>query len=214
MKLELKKSLINNYNKNGWIKINNFFSKKEIEIIKKKVKSFITQSSKAYKGRHINYATNNSNSKINSFHRLADNKWIKKLSKQTKIKKIAELFLEEKSKFIQSELFAKPAKIGLESPFHQDNFYWCLKKGKALTIWTALDNVNDRNGGVCYYEKSHKDGLRKHVPSYAKGSSQKVANIKSIKKYKKIVPKLNSGDILIHDSVIIHGSKKTKILHL
>lgn len=199
---------VEEYKEKGWIKIKNFFSEKEIFEIKNKVKKFINQNSKIYKGRHINYATNKKNSKINSFHKLADSPWIKKISKNKKIKKIAETFLESKSKFIQSELFAKPSKVGLASPFHQDNFYWCLKNGPSLTIWTALDKVSNRNGGVCYFEKSHKAGLQKHVPSFAKGSSQKVAYLNKLKKYKKIVPNLNSGDILLHDSLIVHGSKK------
>ena len=42
------------------------------------------------------------------------------------------------------ELFAKPSKIGIMSPPHQDNYYWCLKNGKSLTFWIALDKSNKK----------------------------------------------------------------------
>ena len=109
-----------------------------------------------------------------------------------------------------SELFAKPAKHGLPVPIHQDNYYWCVKNSNALTIWIALDKVTKLNGGLCYYEKSHQVGLLKHSPSYAKGSSQKIANKNILNKFKKRFPNLYPGDALIHHCLTVHGSKKNR----
>ena len=47
-----------------------------------------------------------------------------------------------------------------------------------------------------------------HEPSFDAGSSQRVLITKKIKKNKKVYPKLNIGDILIHNCLIVHGSKK------
>ncbi len=204
-----KENQLDEYNSKGWVKIENLISETEVKFIKKEIKSFFKNKAKGYKGRNINFADNSKDiNKINSFHRLSDIKWIKKLSKKNKFKKTADFFLNTKSKFIQSELFAKPAKVGLPSPVHQDNFYWCLKDNKALTIWIALDKVNSLNGGICYYEKSHKKGLMKHTPSFAKGSSQTIQNKDLLRRFKKIVPKLKPGDALVHHCLIAHGSKK------
>ena len=46
----------------------------------------------------------------------------------------------------------------------------------------------------------------KHEPSYAKGSSQKVSNLKKYNNFKKVCPKLRAGDALFHHSEIMHGS--------
>ena len=51
------------------------------------------------------------------------------------------------------------------SPPHQDNYYWCLKNGKSLTFWIALDKSNKKNGAMYYYDGSHSAGLVKHVAS-------------------------------------------------
>ena len=105
-----------------------------------------------------------------------------------------------------SELFAKPAQKGLPSPIHQDNFYWCVKGGNALTVWIALDDVTSANGGIQYYNESQKLGVVKHEPSYAKGSSQKVSNLEKYNYFKKVCPRLRAGDALFHHSEIMHGS--------
>jgi len=202
------------YDNNGWIKVRKFFSKREVININKKINSFLQLRLKKYNGKNINFLNNankegngNSINEINSFHKLADSGYIRQKSKNKNLRNIVAKLLSSKPKFIQSELFAKPAKKGLPSPCHQDNYYWCIKGGNALTVWVALDNVSKKNGGLYYYNKSHKDGLVNHVPSYAKGSSQTVSSKINLKKYKKITPKLNSGDALFHHSLIIHGSQ-------
>ena len=199
------------YDNNGWVKVGKFFSKKEVANINKKIDSFLRQSLKRYKGKNINFLNNtnkdNSINEINSFHKLADSKHIRQKSKNKNLLNIVDKFLNSRPKFMQSELFAKPAKKGLPSPCHQDNYYWCIKGGNALTVWVALDRVSKKNGGLYYYNKSHKDGLVNHVPSYAKGSSQTVSPKINLKKYTKVTPKMNPGDALFHHSLIIHGSQ-------
>ena len=67
-----------------------------------------------------------------------------------------------------------------------------------------------KNGGVYYYCGSHKKGIYDHKPSYEKGTSQKISNIKKLKNFKKLTPKLNVGDALIHHCLVVHGSNKNK----
>ena len=78
------------------------------------------------------------------------------------------------------ELFTKPSKIGLAAPIHQDNYYWAVKGSNALTLWIALEASKRNNGCVHYYDGSHEYGILDHEPSFAKGSSQKVSDIKKI----------------------------------
>ena len=149
----------------------------------------------------------NKNKKIiHSFHKISDSKVINNFSNQKKFFNITEKLINEKSKFRKCEFFAKPSAIGIKSPPHQDNFYWCLKNGKSLTFWIALDKSSKSNGAMYYYNGSHKLGLVNHVASNIKGSSQTVKNKKILRKFKKFTPSLNPGDALIHDSHVIHGS--------
>lgn len=203
----LSESEKNNFSKNGWLKIPKLITKKQVDNLKKTVVKFLSKVDKNYGKKNVNFLVNLKNEKIiHSFHKISDSKIIKKFATQKKFYKITEKIIESKSKFRKCELFAKPSKIGIKSPPHQDNFYWCLKNGKSLTFWIALDKSNKKNGAMYYYNGSHKLGLVSHVASNIKGSSQTIKDKKKLKKYKKITPTLNIGDALVHDSHIIHGS--------
>ena len=57
-----------------------------------------------------------------------------KLQKEKKLRLVVKKLLEERIEDFGSELFAKPPKLGLAVPIHQDNYYWCLNKNNALTV--------------------------------------------------------------------------------
>ena len=204
---KFKKKQIEEFSENGFTILRNFLTKNKIKEINKDLKIFIKKNTKMFISREINLVKKN---KINSLHNLKNFIHAKNLKKDDDLKFIAEKLLDEKVEDMGSELFAKPAKHGLKSPVHQDNFYWCLKKGKALTVWIALDDASKKNGGIFYYIGSHKNRVYQHKPSYAPGSSQTIKNLKTLKRYKVFYPKLKSGDCLIHHSMVIHGSNDNK----
>ena len=213
MKHQLKyNDIFNHFNEKGWVMIENFITRKKANVIKTKINNFLKSNIKNYHSRHVNFTGKNKSYKnINSFHKLDDCKQIKKFSKNRKIKHLVSSLLKTKNiKLRQSEYFAKPKKIGLSVPDHQDNYYWNIIGGNALTIWIAITKSEISNGSIHYYEGSHKKGILKHTPSFAKGSSQKIKNAKSLKKFKKVSPILRTGDALIHHSLIVHGSQANK----
>ena len=84
--MNLNKKNIDFFTQHGWLKITSMFKKKEIDIIEKKIDFFLKNKALKYKGRDINFADNSKNVKnINSFHKLHDVNWIKKLGNTKKI---------------------------------------------------------------------------------------------------------------------------------
>lgn len=193
------------FNKNGVILLKNFISRNKASEIQKKIDNYILKNRKKLKGKDINFI----NGKVNSLHKI-EGKYFKELCKSYKILKSSSILLNSKPKFKHCEYFAKPEKVGLASPMHQDNFYWNLKNPNAITMWIALTPATKKNGSIDYLMGSHKLGTIKHEASYAPGSSQKISNLKKFKKYKKKSFKLNIGDCLVHHCEIIHGSKPNK----
>ena len=191
------------YKNNGVIRVKKVFSRSEIINLKKNIDLYIKKNTKILKGKEINFIQD----QVNSIHLFKD-VFFKKFSNQSKILELGKFFLKDKPKIRHFEYFAKPKKIGLPSPMHQDNYYWNLSNPNSFTIWIAIDKATKKNGAVEYLLGSHKR-LYSHVPSYAPGSSQKVKEIVKLKnKFKTKSFNLNSGDCLIHHSQIIHGSKK------
>ena len=199
------------YDEDGFCIIKKFFSKTEIKELNYKIKHFLKNKSKNLKGKDINRINNKI---INTMHDIdKHDSFFKKFSKKKCILDTAKILLNSTPHFRKCEMFAKPAKIGLSSPFHQDNYLWAVKNQNGLTFWVALDHCNKKNGGLTYYSSSHKFGLLEHEDSYAPGTSQKIKNriLKyKLKKSKKITPKLNPGDVLIHHCMIVHGSNINK----
>jgi phytanoyl-CoA hydroxylase len=202
----MKQKIEDFYKKNGVIYLEKFFKLNEINTLKKKIKSYIEKNKNNLKGKDINFVED----KVNSIHNFKDY-FFKSFSKQKKIINIVQILLDDKPGFRKCEYFAKPKNIGLESPLHQDNYYWNLKNGNGLTIWIPLDHVNKNNGSLKYLLKTHTLGVVPHEASHAPGSSQKVSNVNKFKKkFKAKIYQMSPGDCLIHHSQVIHGSIKNK----
>ena len=203
--MNLNNKHINIYKQNGVIVLKKIFKKRDIRNLKREINKYIKNYRNKLKGKEINFIKK----KINSIHKFKVS-FFKKFSNQKKIMILGDFFLNSKSKVKHYEYFAKPKKIGLESPMHQDNYYWNLIDPNALTMWIAIDKADKKNGSLDYLIGSHKK-LFKHEASNAPGSSQKVSNINKLrKKYKLKSFKLQPGDCLIHHAQVVHGSKKNK----
>tara|TARA_X000001036_G_scaffold179967_1_gene170382 strand:- start:10334 stop:11068 length:735 start_codon:yes stop_codon:yes gene_type:complete len=206
--MKIKKNLKNFYDKNGYAVIKNLINQKEIERIKLSLHKHINDNLSSFKGRDIAIIKNTK--EISSVHNLKKWKQVKKMQNTKKIQNLARLFLKSKVKNFGAEVFAKPAKIGLPAPIHQDNHYWHLINDKGITLWIALDNSNKKNGAVFYFNGSHKLGLLEHKLSKVTGLSQELKYKDILKYFKKTTPELKAGDALIHNCMIIHGSNSNK----
>ena len=66
---------------------------------------------------------------------------------QSDIYQIAETLLQEKVCIYSMEIHSRIA-LGTKIPPHQDNAYYGLKRGKALTFYIPLDKQNPFEGGL------------------------------------------------------------------
>jgi len=196
-------SQIEHYREHGWVKIPGLFSQDEVAKATTRVEAFMQGGANDLQGRHIN----RTKGEINSIHRLQDDDWINNVLNSEEMKTFARQFLDDDAEPRKCELFAKPARVGLPSPAHQDNYLFCIMGGNALTIWVALDPAADDNGALYYYDGSHKSGVLPHVKSFAPGTSQRIADDVDLTVFEKVVPHLDRGDVLVHHSEIIHGSE-------
>ncbi len=212
MNLQIKKivnidKIKSQYSREGYVVVKKLLNDMDICKIKADIELLIDKNSKQADKRQINKVEGNI---INSLHNLKNWYWARKLQNNAVLKKLISNLLNEKIDNFGAELFAKPAKVGLAVPPHQDNYYWCLNSHNALTVWVALDKSNETNGGIYYYCRSHELGLLEHLPSNVPGSSQRLRYLKPMSMFKKITPKLNAGDCLIHNCAIVHGSNSNK----
>lgn len=212
LEMSIYNKLKKNYQDKGWVVCKKLFSRYEINSINLFINDFLEKKliDVNTKSRIVNFIDDKKKNieNVNSFHELSQCEEIKNIAKKDIILEVAKEFLNSDPEFRSCELFAKPAKKGLPSPDHQDNYYWAVKGSNALTLWIALEKSNKTNGCVHYYDGSHKYGILKHEDSFAKGSSQKVSDKNFLKKFNISYPELDPGDVIIHHSLVVHGSSK------
>jgi phytanoyl-CoA hydroxylase len=193
------------YQENGFVKLPAFFSPQDLQEIEAQLAKFIEKTAPSLSGKDINYT----GGQINSIHALSQNsKFFSDLLVRPKVTELVSHLLNDEAEPRLVEFFAKPARVGLPSPMHQDNFYWCLDNANGLTVWIALDHCDETNGGLSYFKGSHKLGTLDHKDSFAPGSSQTIRDysiLGQIGKDRILVP-LTPGDCLAHHSNTIHGS--------
>lgn len=189
---------------NGWIKVESVFSLAEVEDILKHLHQFIEKYKDSFQKQEINYVDGLVNS-LHCLHKYED-AFFKAIQENTQLKDFIGNLLSGEVECRGGEAFLKPAQKGLPSPMHQDNYYWCIQGADALTCWIALDDIDESNGGVTYYDGSHKIGLIDHEASFAPGSSQKVQQGLLGDLGTTTCPSLQKGDMLIHHSLTVHGS--------
>ena len=202
---------IEKFQKDNFLVIKNFISKKKINFL---IKEFSKCEKKIKNPRDIHYLNKGSKKKLSSMHNIhLYSKAYKKFILNSNLKKIIkDLNGACSNEIFNSSFFAKKPGVGLETKMHQDNAYFNLKKAEVLTCWIPVDRPSKKNGTLYYYKGSAKLGNLKHVPKGNLGTSMCIENDKNLKKrlikFEKIFIDINPGDCVIHNGLVVHGSKK------
>lgn len=116
----------------------------------------------------------------------------------------AERLLGEAAWVHGAEWFNKPPNTNHATPPHQDNYYFCLTPPQVLTMWLALDTVDEENGCLRYLKGSHRRGLRPHNRTTTLGFSQGISDYGDEDRAQEIPIPAVPGDVLIHHGNTIH----------
>ncbi len=100
--------------------------------------------------------------------------------------------------------FNKPARVGDVTPPHQDGFYFMLEPNEAVTLWIALDEIDEENGCLRYVRGSHRRGMRPHRTSNVLGFSQGIPGFSDEDTEREVAMRASPGDVFAHHSMIIH----------
>jgi phytanoyl-CoA hydroxylase len=108
------------------------------------------------------------------------------------------------------EWFNKPSGTNSPTPPHQDNYYFCLKPPDVVTIWVALDPVDDENGCLRYVPGSHRRGVRPHGRSHVLGFSQGLTDYGPADVAAERPIHLSPGDAVAHHGETIHRAEPNR----
>jgi phytanoyl-CoA hydroxylase len=121
---------------------------------------------------------------------------------------LASALLGERAELRNVQFFSKPPSCAVQpTPPHQDSAYFLLENpNHAVTLWLALDDVDEENGAIEYVRGSHAGGLLPHVPTGVLGFSRGLADTSPAAGAENIVQRASPGDLLVHHGLTIHGA--------
>ncbi len=121
-----------------------------------------------------------------------------------KPKALAAELLEEPVIGKNLQFFNKPPGISQATPAHQDGNYFMLHPCHAVTMWMALDTVDEENGCVRYLRGSHLDGMRHHERTQTLGFSQGIVDYGKNESREEVPCPAKPGDLLAHHAMTVH----------
>lgn len=193
------------FKEEGYVAIKGFMSEDEIQEIGEKVEHFIETIVPGVPPEHVFYEEKGNASTLKQLQHLDQYApYFNALFHSQKIIGLAESLLGAKVTGKNIQWFNKPPGIGKETPPHQDGFYFMLEPNEAVTMWLALDYVDEENGCVRYIPGSHKKGMRPHGKTGVLGFSQGIIDYNENDSTREVPMIVEPGDLIAHHSMTIH----------
>ena len=105
-------------------------------------------------------------------------------------------------------IFGKPARIGKQTPWHQDGDYYPIEPLETCTVWISLDGSTAEQGCMRFIPGSHRD--RKIYPHHFEHRDDytlaQVIDENQVDLEQACDIILQPGQISIHDVYLVHGS--------
>ena len=123
---------------------------------------------------------------------------------------LARTLIGEEANADSPEWFNKPPASNSPTPPHQDNYYFCLNPPNVVTIWLALDPVDEENGCLRYVAGSHLRGIRPHARTGVLGFSQGITDYGPDDQARETPVYLQPGDAVVHHGNTIHRAEPNR----
>jgi phytanoyl-CoA hydroxylase len=150
------------------------------------------------------YEDNDKPETLKQLHRMSQDAFFAAYMAHPVWKALAEGLIGEECSAFEPEWFNKPPLSTKGTPPHQDNFYFSLKPCHVVTIWMALDVVDDENACVRYIPGSHLLPTRPHARGGVLGFSQQISDYGPADTAQEVPIHLQPGDVMAHHGNTIH----------
>lgn len=193
------------FREEGYIAVRKFLSQQEVSEIDAKVRELVDTKISSMPPEHVFYEDKGDASTLKQLQHLDQHDpFFQSLFNSQEITGLAEGLLGDAVVAKNMQWFNKPPRIGKETPPHQDGFYFMLEPNEAVTMWLAIDEVDEGNGCVRYIPGSHKEGMRPHGSTGVLGFSQGIVDYSADDGAREVPMIVKPGDLIVHHSLTIH----------
>jgi non-heme Fe2+,alpha-ketoglutarate-dependent halogenase len=104
--------------------------------------------------------------------------------------------------------FCKLPNDGMAVPLHQDANCWPFTPTDSVTLWLAVDDVDDENAAMHFVPGSHLEGSLNHDELPLDGSVVLNRRVVAHQRFTDVfVNELAAGDASLHTDLLLHGSR-------
>lgn len=197
---------LDHFYRDGFVKLPGFLSAKDLKEFNQRIDDVINTIVPGLPPEEVFYETRGEVETLKQIQRVwQHDAWIAQHFHDGVFKAWAQALLGGEVVPKNLQYFNKPAGVGRATPAHQDGYYFLLNPCEAVTLWLALDDVDEENGCVRYIPGSHRRGLREHQRTDVLGFSQGIADYPTAEDMESEVPvPARAGDLLIHHALTVH----------
>lgn len=194
------------YHRDGYVALRNFLTDAEVQEAQAVIADFIRDRVPGLPRERVFYEVLGEPETLKQIQELfRHDAYFHKLMFGNKFEQLAELLLDGLVVGKNMQYFNKPPQLGKPTPPHQDGYYFMLNPCEALTMWLALDEVDEENGCVRYVRGSHQRGMRPHGRTQTLGFSQGVTDYGTPEDLAdEVAFPAQPGDLLVHNAMTIH----------
>jgi len=199
------KTIQSDFENDGFVAIRHFLHGEELAELMTNVERFIRDIVPTMPPEHVFYEDKSDRSTLKQIQHMGDyDPFFQDLFVAGRFREIAELLLDGPVEPKNMQYFNKPPGVGQPTPPHQDGFYFMLNPCEAVTMWFALDHVDEENGCVRYVRGSHKHEMRHHARTGILGFSQGIVDYTTEERERELALPSEPGDLLVHHAMTIH----------
>lgn len=200
--------------RDGYVMLRGFLHPEQMDALLVQVDRFVAEVVPGMPSEHVFYEDKDDPSTLKQLQHMGQyDEWFGDLFRDGPFRQLAECLLSGPVVPKNLQYFNKPPGVGKPTPPHQDGFYFKLDPCEALTMWLALEEVDEETGCVRYVRGSHVKGMRPHGRTQTLGFSQGITDYpKEEDVAEELAFPAGPGDLLAHHALTIHradGNRST-----
>ena len=196
---------VREFDTDGFTALRGYLPPAEVESIHERTRRYVDEVVPTLPKEEVFYEVKGDPKTLKMLSRIDQrDSFFKELFTSERLRGLARSLLKEDVVTNSMQWLNKPPGVGVESPPHQDGYYFRIEPNEAVTLWVALDSANVENGCLRYVPGSHKRGVLPHERSQTLGFSQTVAGYGDAERAAEVAIHANPGDVIAHHSLTIH----------
>ena len=195
------------FDRDGFVIVRQFLTRDELTELSTQLERYIREVVPGLSDAHAFYHDRARPETLKQMQFMQVDNFFRDYTEHPKWQALSATLVGESAQCESPEWFNKPAGLEHPTPPHQDNYYFNLKPPNVVTIWLALDKVDDENGCLRYVAGSHQRGFRPHARSNVLGFSQGITDFGPADEAAEMKIHLSPGDAVAHHGMTIHRAE-------